>query len=89
MFKDYKQTIKQSLHLAGFDSRAAQVKMAPVPRELVRAAQKQGTPRIGAVLVMLYCRRHPLPHVVLTKRQNSLQYHPGQISFPGGHQKKK
>jgi 8-oxo-dGTP pyrophosphatase MutT (NUDIX family) len=42
-----------------------------------------GRPRLGAVLALLFCRRHEL-HVLLTKRHDDLPSHPGQISFPGG-----
>jgi len=79
------QEIHRALHLKNFDGRAAQMKMAPVPRTIDRSPDKQGSPRIGAVLLMLYVKNDTLS-LLLIKRQKNLQYHPGQISFPGGRQ---
>lgn len=39
--------------------------------------------RESAVLVLLY-ERDGAPHLVLTKRTDTLEHHPGQVSFPGG-----
>ena len=39
--------------------------------------------RLAAVLILLY-DRNGTPHVVLTKRADTLEHHPGQISLPGG-----
>jgi 8-oxo-dGTP pyrophosphatase MutT (NUDIX family) len=39
--------------------------------------------RRAAVLILLY-DRHDAPHLVLTKRTDTLAHHPGQISLPGG-----
>ncbi|MBE2219927.1 MAG: CoA pyrophosphatase [Anaerolineae bacterium] len=41
--------------------------------------------RVGAVLLLLYCRENEI-HLVLTKRREDLHAHAGQISFPGGRQ---
>ncbi|MEM7115883.1 MAG: CoA pyrophosphatase [Chloroflexota bacterium] len=76
-------TIKQSLELDDFDVLAAQMKLAPMPRPLVRPLNKPGSPRISAVLMLLYCHDDAL-HVALTRRRADLKAHPGQISFPGG-----
>ena len=39
--------------------------------------------RESAVLVLLY-DRDGAPHLVLTKRTDTLEHHPGQVSLPGG-----
>ena len=39
--------------------------------------------RESAVLVLLY-DRGGVPHLVLTKRTETLEHHPGQVSLPGG-----
>lgn len=39
--------------------------------------------RLAAVLILLY-EHDAVPHVVLTKRTDTLEHHPGQISLPGG-----
>ena len=39
--------------------------------------------RLAAVLILLYAR-DDVPHVVLTKRTDTLEHHPGQVSLPGG-----
>jgi 8-oxo-dGTP pyrophosphatase MutT (NUDIX family) len=39
--------------------------------------------RESAVLVLLY-DRGGAPHLVLTKRTDTLEHHPGQVSLPGG-----
>ncbi len=50
-----------------------------------RPVSRAGTPRIGAVLCLLYpdAAGRDL-HVVLTKRPDTLKDHSGQVSFPGG-----
>lgn len=73
------------LALPNFDGRAAQLKMAPAPRPIQRAPQRPGNPRIGAVMVLLYCRFGEL-HITLTRRPDGLRDHSGQVSFPGGKQ---
>jgi 8-oxo-dGTP pyrophosphatase MutT (NUDIX family) len=39
--------------------------------------------RESAVLILLY-DRDDAPHLVLTKRTDTLEHHPGQVSLPGG-----
>ena len=77
--------IREALSLADFDAAAAHSAMSPSPRPLTRPADKPGTPRIGAVLLVLY-EKFSSPHILLIRRQDDLKYHPGQISFPGGGQ---
>ena len=42
-----------------------------------------GAGRLAAVLILLY-ERDGEPHLVLTKRTETLEHHPGQIALPGG-----
>lgn len=75
--------IQQALNLDDFDPLAAQLKMAPRPRSVVRTPETPGRPRQGGVLVLLYEIARQ-PYLVLTRRRDDLQSHAGQISFPGG-----
>ena len=78
-----KDHLKKALTLKGFDVVSAQNMMAPRPRASVRPPEKKGFPNQGAVMLLLYNKNNSL-NILLTKRQNNLSYHPGQISFPGG-----
>ena len=80
--------IKLALQMPDFDSKTAQYKMAPVPRIMNRPPQKTVQPRVCSVLLLLFYKNNTL-FLLLTKRHNELQYHPGQISLPGGHQENK
>lgn len=75
--------VRQALRLPDFDPYAAQRKLMPLARMQRRAPDMPGAARLGAVLILLYQWRDDL-HVVLTRRRDDLQFHPGQISFPGG-----
>lgn len=77
------ETIKQALQLQGFDGRSAQLKMAPILRQNIRPPENAGQPRIGSVLILLYCQQDEL-RLVLTRRRDDMRSHAGQISFPGG-----
>lgn len=77
--------VKQALALADFDGRSAQLKMAPIIRQNLRPPGSPGQPRIGSVLILLYCLADEL-HLVLTRRRDDMRSHAGQISFPGGKQ---
>lgn len=46
-------------------------------------APQGATPRVGAVLVLLYPERDGL-HIPLTVRTASLRHHSGEVSLPGG-----
>jgi 8-oxo-dGTP pyrophosphatase MutT (NUDIX family) len=72
-------------NLPHFDAATAQRKMAPLPRPARRPETRAGQPRIGAVMVLLYCRYGQM-HLALTKRPDTLRDHSGQVSFPGGKQ---
>lgn len=76
-------TISQALQLHDFDALGAQAKMKPLPRPDHRTPGREGRPRQGAVLLLLYPRQETT-HLVLTRRRDDLNSHAGQISFPGG-----
>ena len=55
-----------------------------IARELSENQQDMANLRPAAVMVALLERPGGL-HVLLTRRTDDLEHHPGQISFPGGH----
>jgi len=75
--------VRQALRLPDFDPYAAQRKLMPLPRTQRRTPEMPGAARLGGVLILLYHWQDDL-YVVLTRRQDGLQFHAGQISFPGG-----
>ena len=75
--------VQQSLALPNFNGSAAHMKMAPQPRTTFRPQEKKGQPRVGSVLILLYCLNNEL-YLVLTRRREDLRTHAGQVSFPGG-----
>ncbi len=77
------ETLLKAVSLTGFDAPAAQLIMATTPRTMVRPPELSGTPRTGAVLLLLYPKKQA-DHLLFIRRQENLTYHPGQISFPGG-----
>ena len=81
------ETIHKALALDNFDSLAAQEKMAPFGSAQRIMPENDAFVRVGAVLLLLYCRENEI-HLVLTKRREDLHAHAGQISFPGGRQEK-
>ena len=75
--------VRAALNLAGFDGTAAQRRMAPISRPMSRPADRVIGPRLGGVLLLLYCADDEL-HIVLTKRPEYEGVHAGQVSCPGG-----
>lgn len=75
--------VKQALTLPDFDGRAAQRHMMPALRANFRPREREGQPRLGGVLLLLYCHDDEL-HLLFTRRRDDLPSHAGQISFPGG-----
>jgi 8-oxo-dGTP pyrophosphatase MutT (NUDIX family) len=75
--------IRRALRLQNFDGEAARAIMAPRPRAVARPAGSPGAARQGAVLAMLFTKNGSL-HVALIRRQDTLAFHPGQVSLPGG-----
>lgn len=77
--------VRTALQLPEFDGHAAQQHMMPLARIRFRPDEREGTPRQGAVLLLLYCHDDEL-YLVLTRRRDDLSSHPGQVSLPGGRQ---
>lgn len=77
--------VKAALDLPEFDGYAAQQFMMPYARQRFRQPDREGDPRQGAVLLLLYCHEDEL-HLVLTRRPDEMKAHPGQVSLPGGKQ---
>jgi 8-oxo-dGTP pyrophosphatase MutT (NUDIX family) len=77
--------IHEALALENFDTLAAQKKMIPFDSARRSLPENKAAVRVGAVLVLLYCRNQEI-YLVLTKRRDDLHSHAGQISFPGGRQ---
>lgn len=77
--------LRAALTLRDFDGYLAQAPMAPLGRERHQPAPPPNMPpaRQAAVLVLLYPHADDF-HIVLTRRQEHLRGHSGQISFPGG-----
>lgn len=75
--------VNKALALADFDVEAAHRKLVPSFRVNERPPDRPGSPRSGAVLLLLYCKQEE-GHILLTRRTDKLQAHAGQISFPGG-----
>lgn len=77
--------VHAALSLPDFDGFGAQRLMMPVGRPVGRIGQSGGpvAPRLGGVLLLLYCAGEAL-HLVLTKRPDYDGVHGGQVSFPGG-----
>ena len=74
--------IREALELENFDSDGAWQKLTPRSRGL-RPPEMSGRPRRSSVLLILY-RKNGITQLVLTRRQDDLNSHAGQISFPGG-----
>ena len=75
--------VNKALSLADFDVEAAHQRLFPSFRVNERPPDRPGSPRSGAVLLLLY-RQQEEWHILLTRRTDKLQSHAGQISFPGG-----
>lgn len=70
-----------ALALSEFDSPAAHLRMSPDPRGVI---PRPDSPREAGVLALLFPHNDGHLHVVLTRRNELLRGHSGQISFPGG-----
>lgn len=75
--------VRAALSLPDFDGFGAQRRMMPAGRPVGRAGEGAAAPRLGGVLVLLYCANEEL-HLVLTQRPDYDGVHSGQVSFPGG-----
>jgi len=77
--------VRKALTLPAFDHAAAQKLMAPRPPRAVRRGDLPGSPRLAAVLVLLF----PVDGILtfpLMRRPEYEGVHSGQISLPGGSQ---
>lgn len=74
--------VRAALTLPEFDSQAAQLRMAPQTRPMLRADQS-GTPKLAAVLILLYPVQSELTFPLM-RRTEYPGAHSGQISLPGG-----
>ena len=77
------QHIRQALDLPYFDALQAQQRMAPMARAMQRPPERPGSPRMAAVLILLFPSDEGL-QFVLTRRHDYPGVHGGQISLPGG-----
>ena len=75
--------VRAALALPDFDGFGAQRRMMPAARPVGRPLGLTGQPRLGGVLVLLYCAGEALT-LVLTRRPDYEGVHSGQVSFPGG-----
>jgi len=75
--------VRAALALPDFDGFAAQRRMAPSARPIARPGDRPEGPRLGGVLILLYCA-DDRPTLVLTARPDYGGVHAGQVSCPGG-----
>lgn len=75
--------VQAALSLPDFDGFAAQRRMAPSSRPVGRYESQPGGPRLGGVLMLLYCVDDEVT-LVLTRRPDYDGVHSGQVSCPGG-----
>jgi 8-oxo-dGTP pyrophosphatase MutT (NUDIX family) len=80
------ESIRRALTLSEFDAKSAQRLMSPRPRVIRRPATREGSPRCGGVLLLLFPSEDSTGELsfVLTKRTDTLANHKGQVSLPGG-----
>ncbi len=74
------EDVRRALTLPAEVSERARFAMSPVPR----GQPPNAPPREAGVLALLTPRADGCLHLLLTRRQESLRGHSGQISFPGG-----
>jgi 8-oxo-dGTP pyrophosphatase MutT (NUDIX family) len=77
------QQVQAALQLPNFDTLKAQQRMAPIARAMQRPPERPGSPRMAAVLILLFPDDDGLKFV-LTRRHDYPGVHGGQISLPGG-----
>lgn len=75
--------VRAALSLPDYDGFAAQRRMAPSSRPVGRFESQPGGPRLGGVLMLLYCAADEV-NLVLTRRPDYNGVHSGQVSCPGG-----
>lgn len=75
--------LKRAFQLDAFDHEQAQSRMAPHPRSALTPDRGNIPPKEAGVLALIFPIMDKL-HVTLTRRNEALRGHSGQISFPGG-----
>jgi 8-oxo-dGTP pyrophosphatase MutT (NUDIX family) len=75
--------VRAALSLPDYDGFAAQRRMAPSSRPVGRFESRPGEPRLGGVLMLLYCVNDEVM-LVLIRRPDYNGVHSGQVSCPGG-----
>ena len=53
-------------------------------KELIELNNKKINYRKSSVLILVYPSKDQIPKIALLQRQQNLEFHPGQICFPGG-----
>ena len=72
--------VRRALSLPAMVSERARFAMSPVPR----GVPPNAPPREAGVLALITPRADGCLHLLLTRRQETLRGHSGQVSFPGG-----
>ncbi len=62
----------------------SQMSSSKLVRPRTRPGKLEGNGRKAAVMLLVFPRSDNQLYTVLTRRQDTLQHHPGQISLPGG-----
>lgn len=78
------ERIQMALSLENFDVMGAQRQMAPTHRILQRPTGHDGSPRLAAVLALLFPGDEGTSLVLMRRTERPGSVHSGQISFPGG-----
>ncbi|MEM7453340.1 MAG: CoA pyrophosphatase [Planctomycetota bacterium] len=78
-------TIEAAMQLDGYEKWLPSFDVHGLNRPRSRPDELAGQGRFAAVLLMIYLKQNRL-HLVLTRRRDDLQDHPGQVAFPGGSQ---
>ncbi|MGQ8338423.1 NUDIX hydrolase [Sunxiuqinia sp. A32] len=82
MFTEFPKHIERFLK-KGLPGSRSHLKMIPPGRELSIRESDRDKIRYGSVLLLLFPYQNEI-YTCLTKRNPSMNSHPGQISFPGG-----
>lgn len=78
------EQLHQGLHLPDFDGIAAQRRMSPVHRLSYRPSNREGQPRLAAVMILIFPSTQGQSLVLIRRADHPGAVHSGQMSFPGG-----
>lgn len=81
-----REKIWQALRLPGIPAGCPENDVPGLERPRQRPPHLEGSGRVAAVLLSLFPKRDGRVYLLLTRRPETLQHHPGQISLPGGRQ---